>query len=135
MRTIFCSIIVFQKIIFIIVDNMYMKMTQKLSLLFSLTIVLSLFNTLELKAQDPEFTQFYANPLYLNPAFAGSMRCPRLAMNYRNQWPAISGNFQTYSVSYDQHLYPLQGGIGAMMYLDRAGNGYYHLSAHYRHLF
>ena len=22
--------------------------------------------------QDPQFTQFYANPIYLNPAFAGS---------------------------------------------------------------
>ena len=29
------------------------------------------------KAQDPEFTQYFANPLYLNPAFAGSARCPR----------------------------------------------------------
>ena len=23
-------------------------------------------------AQDPQFSQFYANPIYLNPAFAGS---------------------------------------------------------------
>ena len=37
-------------------------------------------------AQDPSFTQFYANPLYLNPAFAGTARCPRLNLNYRNQW-------------------------------------------------
>ncbi|TNE76120.1 MAG: type IX secretion system membrane protein PorP/SprF, partial [Bacteroidetes bacterium] len=28
-------------------------------------------------AQDPQFTQFYANPIYLNPAFAGSHGCPR----------------------------------------------------------
>ena len=26
----------------------------------------------ESKAQDPAFSQFYANPLYLNPAFSGS---------------------------------------------------------------
>ena len=123
MRTIFCSIILFQKIIFIIVVNMYMKMTQKLSLLFSLTIVLSLFNTLELKAQDPEFTQFYANPLYLNPAFAGSMRCPRLAMNYRNQWPAINRAYVTYSASYDQHVDAIGGGLGVLVVNDVAGNG------------
>lgn len=73
--------------------------------------------------QDPQFSQFYANSLYLNPAFAGSARCARFNLNYRNQWPAISGNFQTYSVSYDQHFYPLQGGVGALMYVDRAGNG------------
>ena len=40
-------------------------------------------------AQDPQFTQFYANPLYLNPAFAGTARCPRVVLNYRNQWPAL----------------------------------------------
>lgn len=56
-------------------------------------------------AQDPEFTQFYANPLYLNPAFAGSQRCPRVALNYRNQWPALSGTFVTSSASYDQHVH------------------------------
>ena len=55
-------------------------------------------------AQDPEFTQFYANQLYLNPAFAGSARCPRLCLNYRNQWPALTGTFITYSASYDQQI-------------------------------
>ncbi|WP_417266065.1 type IX secretion system membrane protein PorP/SprF, partial [Brumimicrobium sp.] len=48
-------------------------------------------------AQDPQFSQFYANPIYLNPAFAGSHGCPRFAVNYRNQWPALSGTFVTYS--------------------------------------
>ncbi|MCG8573993.1 MAG: type IX secretion system membrane protein PorP/SprF, partial [Flavobacteriales bacterium] len=46
-------------------------------------------------SQDPEFTQFYANPIYLNPAFAGSHGCPRLNLNHRNQWPSISGAFVT----------------------------------------
>ena len=54
-----------------------------------LFILLAISFTLEVKAQDPEFTQFYANPLYLNPAFAGSARCPRIVMNYRNQWPGM----------------------------------------------
>ena len=27
-------------------------------------------------AQDPEFTQFYSNLVYLNPAFAGAARAP-----------------------------------------------------------
>ena len=26
-------------------------------------------------AQDPTFTQFYSNPLYLNPALAGATGC------------------------------------------------------------
>lgn len=75
----------------------------------------------ELKAQDPEFTQFYANPLYLNPAFAGTARCPRICLNYRNQWPAISGTFVTYSASYDQHIDGLSGGLGLLVTSDQAG--------------
>jgi type IX secretion system PorP/SprF family membrane protein len=74
-------------------------------------------------AQDPEFTQFYANPLYLNPAFAGSARCPRVSLNYRNQWPALSGTFITYTASYDQHVEALGGGIGLLVLNDKAGEG------------
>ena len=74
-------------------------------------------------AQDPEFTQFYANPLYLNPAFAGTARCPRVCLNYRNQWPAISGTFVTYSASYDQHIDGLSGGLGLLVTNDQAGLG------------
>jgi len=74
-------------------------------------------------AQDPQFTQFYANPVYLNPAFAGTARCPRMMMNYRNEWPALSGTFVTYSVSYDQHIDGLQGGIGVLILQDQAGEG------------
>jgi len=76
-----------------------------------------------LMAQDPQFTQFYANPLYLNPAFAGTAICPRIIMNYRNQWPAISGTFVTYSASYDQHFDALHGGVGVLFTNDRAGEG------------
>lgn len=74
----------------------------------------------EARAQDPEFTQFYANPLYLNPAFAGSIRCPRLVMNYRNQWPSLTGTFVTTSASYDQHVQSIQGGLGIIVLNDRA---------------
>lgn len=77
----------------------------------------------EVQAQDPEFTQFYANPLYLNPAFAGSSRCPRLVLNYRNQWPALTGTFVTTSVSYDQHVEAISGGLGLLVTNDQAGRG------------
>src|SRR5437016_3907470 len=53
-----------------------------------------------LKAQDPHFTQFYANPLYLNPAFAGAAHCPRMNLSYRNQWPALQGQYITSCFSY-----------------------------------
>ena len=77
----------------------------------------------KLFAQDPEFTQFYANPLYLNPALAGTARCPRVNLNYRNQWPGIQGTYVTYSASYDQHFDAIGGGVGLLVINDKAGQG------------
>ncbi|MEA3497363.1 MAG: type IX secretion system membrane protein PorP/SprF [Bacteroidota bacterium] len=88
-----------------------------------LVVLIFIFISLGLKAQDPEFTQFYANPLYLNPAFAGTAQGPRLIMNYRNQWPSLQSSFVTYAASWDQHFDKLAGGIGAQVMYDRAGDG------------
>lgn len=88
------------------------------------TCILFLFGISEnLFAQDAEFTQFYANPLYLNPALAGTTRCPRVNLNYRNQWPGISGTYVTYSASYDQHIDVIGGGLGLLVINDKAGQG------------
>jgi type IX secretion system PorP/SprF family membrane protein len=73
-------------------------------------------------AQDAHFTQSYANPLYLNPAFAGVSKCPKVNLNYRNQYPGLSV-YQTYSASYDQYVSNLNGGIGLLALRDEAGNG------------
>jgi type IX secretion system PorP/SprF family membrane protein len=74
-------------------------------------------------AQDPHFSQFYANPLYLNPAFAGTSLCPRLILNFRDQWPSIQGTYVTYNASYDQHIEKISGGIGFLVNADRQGGG------------
>lgn len=73
--------------------------------------------------QDPTFSQFYANRLYLNPAFAGTAKCPRLTLNYRNQWPGIDNSFITYAASYDQQIDAISGGIGVQLMSDQAGEG------------
>src|SRR5687767_14165804 len=84
---------------------------------------LLLLPSFSVKGQDPHFTQFYANPLYLNPAFAGSAHCPRINLNYRNQWPALQGQFITSSFSYDQQISSISSGIGLMALTDNAGEG------------
>ncbi len=76
----------------------------------------------ELHAQDPHFTQFYSNQLYLNPAFAGSGICPRVNTSYRNQYPDL-GAYETFSVSYDQYVERLKGGLGIQVVRDNAGDG------------
>ncbi|MCX6243352.1 MAG: type IX secretion system membrane protein PorP/SprF [Bacteroidetes bacterium] len=74
-------------------------------------------------SQDPEFSQFYANPLYLNPALAGATVCPLLTANFRDQWPALGGAYVTYNASYDQYVDALHGGLGLLITADRTGGG------------
>ncbi|MEI6456607.1 MAG: type IX secretion system membrane protein PorP/SprF [bacterium] len=73
--------------------------------------------------QDPQYSQFYANPLYLNPALAGASICPRIIGNYRNQWPSLGSAFNSYNGSFDMYLDVLHGGIGLIFNADRAGGG------------
>src|SRR5687767_3486132 len=74
-------------------------------------------------AQDPEFTQFYANPVYTNPAMAGSSKGGRATLAYRLQWPGWDGNIVTTAVGYDQYFKSIRGGIGILATSDQAGNG------------
>ncbi len=75
------------------------------------------------RAQDPQFSQFYSNPLYLNPAFAGTSLGPRIVSNYRNQWPSSGNTFVTYNLSYDSYLLGIKGAIGFQTLYDREING------------
>ena len=88
-----------------------------------LVVLIGITGFTSLRGQDPQFSQFYANPLYLNPAMAGTAYCPRFIANYRNQWPSIPGSFVTYNASYDQYIPKISGGIGVYFMNDVAGKG------------
>ncbi len=75
----------------------------------------------EVISQDAIFSQFYANPLYLNPALAGMQACPRLDINYRNHPYPDFGHFSTYSASYQQRWDPVSGGIGLLVTSEHFG--------------
>lgn len=74
-------------------------------------------------AQDPHFTQFYAAPTYLSPAFAGTGVQTRFALQTRDQWPSIPGAFMSYNLAIDHYLSELNSGIGLLATHDRAGSG------------
>jgi len=81
-------------------------------------------------AQDPNFSQFFASPLTLNPALTGKFDgVYRVAGNYRNQWPSISNAYTTATVSWDMGIMKNsipeydQFGIGIMAFTDKAGDG------------
>jgi len=86
-----------------------------------LFIVLMLVCEGTVTAQDPQFSQFYAAPLYLNPAMAGSTGQARAGINYRNQWPAIDANFTTTSVYFDYYIADKRSGVGFVLTQDREG--------------
>ena len=44
-------------------------------------------------------------------------------MNYRNQWPNLSGTYVTYSASYDQHIDAISGGLGLIVTQDDQARG------------
>jgi type IX secretion system PorP/SprF family membrane protein len=101
--------------------RLYLLSGFKSILLF--TFVFLLNSPLLVKGQDPEFSQFYANPLYLNPAFTGTSALPRMVMNYRNQWPKQGNTFVTYNLTYDVFMNSIRGGIGFKLMYDRELNG------------
>lgn len=73
--------------------------------------------------QHYQFSQFYAAPTYLNPAFTGADVCSRVSLNYRNQWSGIPGGFTTYQASVDHSLSRYKGGIGMQVFRDNTGIG------------
>lgn len=72
--------------------------------------------------QDVSFSQYYSNPLYLNPAFAGTIGAPRIALQYRDQWHQFKGAYTTYAAAIDLPVKKLQGGIGLYMLNDAQAN-------------
>jgi type IX secretion system PorP/SprF family membrane protein len=81
-------------------------------------------------AQDPHFSQFYASPLTLNPAFAGKFDGDvRVAGIYRNQWPTINKAFVTTSAAVDFRIMKNHiaendtWGVGLMGFSDQSANG------------
>lgn len=84
--------------------------------------MLMLLFSVSAKAQDPHFSQYLSVPTYLNPAFAGYDGCSRFIASYRNQWPGISGNYQTVQASYDQYVRPMRGGVAVNFQYDNSAN-------------
>lgn len=87
----------------------------------SLILLLILIITVEVSGQDAQFSQFYAAPLYLNPALAGGTEYTRVGMNYRNQWPAFGAQFVTTAIYADHYIEDYNSGIGMLLSYDKEG--------------
>ena len=72
-------------------------------------------------AQDIQFSQFYANTLYLNPAFAGITPYTRLMFHQRLQWPSLDARYSTSMVAIDHYFEKYKSGLGLIAMHDIQG--------------
>ncbi len=94
--------------------------------------ILFVFAIKATKAQDPNFSQFFASPLTVNPALTGSPNSDlRVFTNYRQQWIGNNTSYNTGTISVDSRLfkdYLAENhvfGLGGFFMRDQSLNGYF----------
>jgi type IX secretion system PorP/SprF family membrane protein len=99
------------------------------SLLLNTGLLLLLMQGLNAQV-DPHFSQFYANPMWLNPGMTGVMDGgERITAIYRNQWSAVMTPFTTTGISADINT-TKNINLGANILSQSAGDaGYQYLNA------
>ena len=89
---------------------------------FWLSLSFSLASTL-LIAQDPLFTQYFSNPLTVNPAFSGVNEGVRINTQFRTNWVNWPSPYKTAQISFENYSPALNSGFGLRLLTDDAGNG------------
>ncbi|MEO6149782.1 MAG: PorP/SprF family type IX secretion system membrane protein [Mucilaginibacter sp.] len=75
--------------------------------------------------QDHLYSQFFNNPIYLNPALNGQFEGKfRFSMLYRNQYTTVPGNFNYISASIDYNVPKFGGGFGLLFTRSSEGLAY-----------
>jgi type IX secretion system PorP/SprF family membrane protein len=101
-------------------------------ILLMMMVVLTGFS-IDVGAQDPHFSQWYASPLILNPAMTGLFNGNyRFSAIYRSQWASVLSNestplYRTYSASFDMRTNRAFDdhdafGVGLYFLGDKAGD-------------
>ncbi len=78
-----------------------------------------------IRAQDATYSQFFNNPVYYNPAFAGQYLGMRMRLHHRNQWNGLPNNYNNFSFVMDvaERSFPGAGGFGLIIQSDFDGIG------------
>jgi type IX secretion system PorP/SprF family membrane protein len=91
------------------------------------TLLLAFFGVGAFAQQDPLFTQYMFNNLYMTPAFAGVDGVTRFSAIHRSQWLGYESSFgdggapTTQMVSFNTPVYKLRSGVGAYVINDNLG--------------
>jgi len=101
------------------------KYSRRTILKFAILLSIFCFQKIQLRAQDVYFSQFFMNPTYLNPSYAGTMKVPRFSLQYRNQWPAMGNAYINYFAAFDTYIHSIKSGVGLLVFNDAQGGGVY----------
>ena len=88
----------------------------------TLTIIaFALGSTAAFSQQDPQFSQYMYNKLFINPAYAGMRQALCFTALYRDQWQGFDGAPKTGTFSADCFLPQIHGGVGLNFMYDKLG--------------
>jgi type IX secretion system PorP/SprF family membrane protein len=74
-----------------------------------------------LAQQDPGYTQYFFNPLNINPGYAGTREAISGTLVYRNQWAAMDGSPISQSMTIHGQVPRSKVGLGLQIFNDQAG--------------
>ncbi len=104
--------------------NLLLKPLLPVHLLFAFLFFLGIFSN-PLLGQDPVFSQFYAQKIYLNPALTGYEGGAIASFSTRDQWRNIGGSnaiFQTHNAEAAIDLPTLKSAFGLQLFSNEMGN-------------
>jgi type IX secretion system PorP/SprF family membrane protein len=90
----------------------------------TILIAFAFGSTLAIAQQDPQFSQYMNNKLFMNPAYAGMRKALCFSAIYRNQWNAFDGAPNSSVISADLPIAKngrVIGGAGLNFMYDKLG--------------
>ena len=89
---------------------------------FLLAFLFSSLSFFVVAQQDPLYSQYFNNPMLINPAFAGSNDRLYAGAAYRSQWAGIDGGPVTFNFNGHLSLMDNKLGAGILAVQDQLGD-------------
>jgi type IX secretion system PorP/SprF family membrane protein len=100
---------------------MGIKYTKYYTLTAVLFLIIFLGANRSFSQQDPQFSQYMFNPLFINPAYAGSRDALSSVLLHRSQWVGFDGAPQTQTFSIHAPAWQKKLGLGLSVINDKIG--------------
>lgn len=86
-----------------------------------ITFMSTLFNLMVCAQQDAAFSMYFFNPMYVNPAYAGSRSDLSGTLVHRSQWVGFDGSPLSQSFNLHGKIPHSRIGLGLQLYNDQSG--------------